>query len=106
LSDRRTLLREIRALLATPDRGEATPPVAHLEHVLTAGYAHALALEAEQLRLERQLGAAARRLADDGRARDEVTALADRISSAEGDLSHLRGLLEDLLDRTRAARAA
>ena len=107
MSDRRTVLHEIRALLAAPNGGgEATPPVARLEHVLTSGYAHALALEAERLRLERELGAAARRVGDDGRAGDEVAALAERISSADVDLSHLRGLLEVLLDRTRAARAA
>jgi hypothetical protein len=102
------LLHEITNILAVPagEGSKSTLPVARLEHVLTSGYAHALALEGERLRLERRLGDAARRLAEGSEAREEVSALVASISSAEDDLIHLRALLEPLRDRARAARRA
>jgi hypothetical protein len=106
VNDRGALLQEILALLSAPERGEARPSVSHLDYVLTSGYAHALSLEAEHLRLERQLEAALRRLGADEDATEEVAALALRISAAEGDLTHLRSLLQALSGRARAARAA
>ena len=100
------ILDEIDALLAAPKAEEAG--LARLEDVLTAGYAHALALEAERARLERRLEELAGLLADDdsGRPSDELAEVARRISSAHDDLTHLRAMLVELRDRARAARVA
>jgi hypothetical protein len=46
-----TLREKIQALLVAED-----PALAHLEETLTEGYAEALVLETERLRLERRLG--------------------------------------------------
>src|SRR5919198_693855 len=48
---------EIRTLLEAPPVGEDAPSIDAVEHTLTAGYARALALEAERWRLERRLDA-------------------------------------------------
>ena len=48
---------EIEALLVAPESGADAPTLAYLEATLTEGYAEALALEAERLRIERRLGA-------------------------------------------------
>lgn len=105
MTDPRTLMQELSALVATPEAGDEAA-IARLEDVLTSGYAHALALEAENLRLEQRLGEAARRLGRNGVQPQDVTALAEQLSSAEGDLTDLRSLLSVLRERTSAARAA
>jgi len=94
------LMKDIYSLLAE-DPG--VTPLAHVEDVLTAGYAQALALEAQQLRLERHL----RRLACDPRAdRVEAVELTERLGAVESELSHLRTMLLTLRDRARELRAA
>ena len=97
--DRSHLIDDIRALLALPP-GDAA--LDRLEETLTAGYAHALALEAEQWRLERRLGEAAR-AAGDG---EDVARVAQLLAGVEEDLGHLRGLLRSLRDRARELRTA
>jgi hypothetical protein len=97
--DRASLIEDIRALLA------AKPGRAGLERVeetLTAGYAHAMALEAEQWRLERRLRDAAR----GGAEAAELTRVADVLAGVERDLGHLRALLASLRDLARELRAA
>ena len=106
MTDHHTLIHELGTLLDAHKRAEDRLPVARLEHALTSGYAHALALEAERWRLEQRLGEAAKQLGSDHVGPDEVAALAERISSAESDLTRLRGLLAALRERVRAARAA
>jgi hypothetical protein len=106
MTDHHTLIHELGALLDASERPEATLPVARLEHALTSGYAHALALEAERWRLEQRLGEVAKQLSSDRVAADEISALAERIGSAEGDLTRLRSLLAALRERVSAARAA
>jgi hypothetical protein len=104
----RTLVEEISALLEAPPAPERGPYLDRLEHTLTAGYAHALALEAERWRLERRLGEVALRVAEgeQGARTDEIVCIARRMSEASGDLSTLRGLLASLRDRASAVRAA
>ena len=46
---------QIEALLDAPANGAEAPTLAHLEDKLTEGYAEALALETERLRIERRL---------------------------------------------------
>ena len=86
--------------------GDAAPGLDRLEETLTAGYARALALEAESLRLGRRMGEIARVLDDDRAAADELATLARRRSAAERRLARLRGQLESLRERMSAARSA
>ena len=97
------LFEEITKLLAAPRSGAEAPPLARVEDTLTAGYARALALEAERWRIERRLGEVAAKLRDDRSElkTDEVATLAERLSDADGELSRLRALLATL--RTRAS---
>ena len=92
---------EIRTLLDAPPTGDDAPSLNDLEDTLTAGYARALALEAEHRRLERKLAevAAALSEAPDGK-QAELAMLGQRLSAADGDLITLRRLLVSL--RTRA----
>jgi ABC-type phosphate transport system auxiliary subunit len=97
---------EIRSLLdASPD-GEDAPTIDDIEHTLTAGYARALALEAERWRLERRIATVAADLGgksqDDGHT--ELSELGQRLSAADGDLSNLRGLLSSLRSRAQEVR--
>ena len=108
--DSTALLDEIRSLIDAPFGGERAPFLARIEHTLTDGYARALALEAERLRLERRIGEVAARLgdedADDELGRKELSVLVRRLSSADGDLARLRSLLASLRERANAVRAA
>jgi hypothetical protein len=92
---------EIRTLLDAPPTGEDAPSLDAIEHTLTAGYARALALEAERWRLERKIAAVATHLDDGSTEESELATLGRRLSVADGDLTRLRGLLSSL--RTRAA---
>jgi hypothetical protein len=71
---------EIAQLLTLPENGAGAPTLATVERRLTDGYAEALALEAERLRIERRLG------------------------EVDGELAQLRPLLGRLQDRARALR--
>ena len=97
---------EIRTLLDAPPSGEKAPSLDDIEHTLTAGYASALALEAERWRLERKIAEVAAQLGGKPR-RDEhseLTQLGQRLSVADGDLSNLRGLLTSLRSRADEVR--
>ena len=92
------LEREIQALLERPPLAERAQELARIERTLTDGYAHAQQIEAERWRLERRLGEVAAQL---GRGRDEartreLSAVAQRLASADGDLARLRGMLSRL----------
>jgi hypothetical protein len=97
---------EIRSLLDAPPQGDEAPTIDAIEHTLTAGYARALALEAERWRLERRIAQIAAELG--GKSRDdehsELTQLGRRLSAADGDLSNLRRLLSSLRSRADEVR--
>lgn len=95
---------QIVELLGLPERGAEAPSLDRIEDTLTAGYAEALALEAERWRIERRLGEVARNPGNDLAA--ELKALAARLKSADGELVRLRALLASLRDRARVVRAA
>ena len=102
------LFEEITKLLAAPRSGAEAPPLARVEDTLTAGYARALALEAERWRIERQIADVATRLGDEVTDEDasELARLGRCLSSADGDLNKLRTLLVALRTRANEARTA
>jgi hypothetical protein len=102
------LIDEIRSLLADPADGDRGPYLARVEDTLAIGYARALALEAERLRLERSIDRAVATI-DEGdvlsRA-EELGELARRRSATHDDLDSLKALLGSLRDRARILRRA
>ena len=80
------------------------PSLEHLEDALTQGYAEALQLEAEKLRLERRLGEVARN--PQGDHADELRTLGLRLRRADGEIEKLRSLLGSLNARARVLRTA
>jgi len=101
------LLEEIAALVAEPASAERVGLLARMEDTLTAGYARALALEAERLRLERRISSVAAELSDGDESdrTDELADLSRRASEADGALASLRSLLDTLRLRARELRA-
>lgn len=101
------LLDEIGRLLESPPEGAHAPSLARIEHTLTDGYAHALALEAERARLQNRIGELAADTAPHNGQRDrELSALAERLRSSDGELSRLRGILALLRVRAANMRSA
>jgi hypothetical protein len=98
---------EIRTLLDAPRLGDDAPSIDAVEHTLTAGYAKALALEAERWRLERRIAAVASKLAEGTqREHSELANLGRRLSTADGDLTQLRELLASLRVRANEIRSS
>jgi hypothetical protein len=100
----RDLADRIRSLLEQ-GTDPSVPMLTEMEHTLTDGYAEALRLEGERLRLERQIGELAHGV-NGQRQADELRDLAQRLRGADDDLSSLRDLLQLLQRRVEAARAA
>ncbi len=92
------LLERIGALL---DCERGTPRRDALEHTLTDGYAHALALEGERLRIERQIAASMEGIRR-GDLPAGLPALAERLAANERDLARLRPLLRTLHRRVES----
>src|ERR671936_2970687 len=101
--DLASLVARIRSLLDphAADPGELT----EMEHTLTDGYARALQIEAERLRLERRIGELAH-LIDGPDEAGELRRLAHRLRTADEDLASLRDLLGELQRRVDEERAA
>ena len=110
MDEHATILDEIRTLLDAPSDSERQPTLARIEHTLTAGYAQALALEAESWRIDRRIGevitAPGPGAIDAEQRTRELEELARKRTTAEYDLGHLRGLLETLRSRASDLRAA
>ena len=87
-------------LLGLPESGLGAPTLACVEETLTEGYAVALQLEAERLRLERRIRAAA----GSAEASAELETLSQQLAFADGELLSLRSLLGTLHDRARTLR--
>jgi len=95
---------EIRTLL-DPQVEAHEQSLARLEDTLTEGYARALALEAEQLRLERRIGELGAEVRHgEERVGDEISSLAAGLAQASGRLAGLRALLDALRRRADAVR--
>jgi hypothetical protein len=76
-----------------------------MEHTLTDGYAHALALEGESLRIEREIDAAVARIKQ-GDEPARIDHLAQRLAATERQLRSLRLQLDSLRLRTEDVRGA
>ena len=89
-----TLCDELEALIGAPARRDAAAR-AHLERTLTDGYAQALALEGQRLKLERRIGEVAAQVTVErrGAKTEELADLSQRLRQASTDLKHLRELL-------------
>jgi DNA repair exonuclease SbcCD ATPase subunit len=96
----------IRTLLHAPRRGKDAPTLDDIEDKLTAGYARALALDAERRRLERRLAETAANMSNRSAEEGEVAELGRRLSAADGDLAELRSLLSSLRARADDVRTA
>ncbi|HKU55680.1 MAG TPA: hypothetical protein VJP41_01515 [Gaiellaceae bacterium] len=97
---------EIAELLRMPEDGAGAPSLDTVETTLTDGYAEALALEAERLRIERRLGEVARDAGDvtAHSVAAELAELSGRLETADGELARLRSLLHNLQARRRLLR--
>jgi hypothetical protein len=94
-----TLLHEIHELMDAPQVDRE-----RVERTLTDGYAHALALEAERVRLQKRVQELTRALqrGSDGVVKTkELTALAKQLDGNALDLSNLRSVLAALRRRAR-----
>jgi predicted RNase H-like nuclease (RuvC/YqgF family) len=101
MSELAALLTEIASLLAQAER-EDDP--ARLERTLTDGYARALSLEAERMRLERRVRQLAVRLArDEGSGAGELSSLVCRLEGQNVAIEQLRRDLERLRRRHSVA---
>lgn len=103
--DLSALLQRIRSQLDVRGADPARPVLTEMEHTLTDGYARALELEAERLRLERRIGELAHNLDGPEEAR-ELRGLATRLRTADEDLASLRDVLGALQQHVDDARAA
>jgi len=84
---------EIRSLLDLP-AGTELPPRADVEDTLTSGYAYALVLERDRLRIERELRALVR---SSGRGdQRSLIELSGRLDAADQELAGVRALLSTL----------
>ena len=85
-------------MLDAPPEGEDAPTIDAIEHTLTAGYARALALEAERWRLERRVTGLSRGIerGDTLSKARELADVAQRLESNGTDLTKLRGALSEL----------
>ena len=91
------VLTEIRSLLDMPASAEQ-PSRADVEYTLTSGYAYALALEGERLRIERRLRELLRSdVGSSARVRmEEIAELTRLLAGADRELASVRALLSTL----------
>lgn len=98
------LFDRIRELTDEQSASGPRPPLEEIERTLTDGYANALQLEGERWRIEKRISELVGLIQADPQRAQELGKLAERLSSADGDLRHLRGLLGALRDRAEAVR--
>jgi hypothetical protein len=101
-TDLAPLVDRITALVSEPASG-SPERLRAVEHTLTDGYAHALLLEGETLKLEREIGSMVAQNEADERA-ERLTSLANRLAATERELNRLRALLAELRGRTDGVR--
>jgi hypothetical protein len=102
--DLASLLDRIRLLLEQDAANPSVPILTELENTLTDGYAVALELEGERLRLVRHIGDLAHTVQGPEQA-DELRAFAQRLHEIDRELAGLREVLQELQRRVGSARA-
>jgi hypothetical protein len=98
------LLDRIRVLAERQPNGSPDRLLEELEHTLTDGYALALALEGEGLRIEKEIGAAASAPPGDELDAARLEALGKRLLATKNETVRLRAHLASLHIRTEAIR--
>jgi ABC-type phosphate transport system auxiliary subunit len=96
-----TLISRIDSLLGAPSKVDSADVRADMETTLTEGYARALALETEHLRIRRRIAAITAALAD-GKGEPQTTKLVElvrRLAASEEELAGLRETLAALRNR-------
>jgi hypothetical protein len=99
------LLERIASLLTNRSADPGKPLVTEMEDTLTDGYARALQLESERLRIERRIATLAHN-ADGREAADELKGLAARLRDVDAAIDGLRdqlGALQKHLETVRRA---
>ena len=104
MPDLASLLERI-AILLGEQPGSRPRLLEVMEHTLTDGYAHALTLEAEGMRIEREIGTAMNAMNGGGTALG-LPALAERRAAIERDVRILRNRLAALRQKTEIVRRA
>ena len=102
--DFHALCDELDALIEAPPATDSASR-ARLERTLTDGYASAMSLEAERLKLERRIGAVAAQVSvrNRGAKTEELAALSTQLTATSGELERLRERLVKLRRRVSAA---
>jgi hypothetical protein len=104
--DSTNLRDRIRTLLQAPVDGR--PSRERFERTLTDGYAKAMALEADRLRIERRIADVASEITDENRDKKtkELASLSNRLSKTIDELESLRMMLAALRDHGASSQAA
>jgi hypothetical protein len=99
---------DIRDLLAAPDPAASKTFLECVDATLTDGYAHALQLEGERLRIERRFAEVVALLpaGPDREHEPELVALAERLRTSNESIVTLRALLTSLRERRAELRKA
>ena len=105
MADLAPLLERISRLLKNRSADPGKPLVTEMEDTLTDGYARALQLESERLRLERRIGELAHSF-DGPEDADELKSLAGRLRDVDAELDGLRSQLVALQKHLAQVRAA
>lgn len=92
VTEMNALLDEIAAVISDGGADRA-----QIERTLTDGYAHALTLESERLRLEKRIGELTERRGS--KATQEVAMLSRELDGTSGNLATLRSTLAELRKR-------
>ena len=100
------LLERIDALLDVRTPPAEPQAVARIERTLTDGYASALALEGERMRIDREIQTVTAGInsGNPSRRAEELSLLTRRRSKVDGELAHLRERLELLRQKVRELR--
>ena len=102
------LIDDILDLLATPSPTALQPFLERVDATLTDGYAHALQLEGERRRIEREIAQVVARLGDvtSHRYEPDLAELSEKLTSVSAEIASLRTLLASLRDRRSELRSA
>lgn len=99
------LLDRIQELVDERADGPPEPLLERMEHTLTDGYAHALALESESIRIKKKIGELLTEV-ERGENTADLGRLSDRLADTGGELARLRRRLEALRRRADGVRRA